>query len=201
MSSIYYCLTFTNECSDCILNTFKTLLSTDPGILYKNAIWSFLGHRCVENNEWRGIHDDYQTAPNLNISMGCTLAQLMICYIREVKTCIKCGAVRFVRRQYLRSCLLTYNLPTSTLFARQLETSLFFSLSILRNGTSNGVKTPSAINQSFRLDKNYIMLKYLQLKEYASRPANLQPLSGRKRCDFTVLQQRKEFTLLPTMVT
>ena len=24
------------------------------------------------------IHDDYQTAPNLNISMGCVLAQLII---------------------------------------------------------------------------------------------------------------------------
>ena len=56
-------------------------------------------------NEWMGIHDDYQTAPN--ISMGCMLAQLMIiCYIVEVKTCIKFGAVRFARRQYLRSCLL-----------------------------------------------------------------------------------------------
>ena len=29
------------------------------------------------------IHDDYQTAPNLNISVGCMLAQLMICYIVE----------------------------------------------------------------------------------------------------------------------
>ena len=58
------------------------------------------------NNELMGNHDDYQTAPNLNISMGCMLAQLMICYIAEVKTCIKFGAVHFVRRQYLRSCLL-----------------------------------------------------------------------------------------------
>ena len=123
VSSVYYCLTFTNECSTCILNTFKTLLSTDPVILYKNPISSFLGHRYVENNEWRGIHDDYQTAPNLNISMACMLAQLMICYIMEVKNCIKCGAVRFVRRQYIRSCLLSYNLPTPTLFARQLETN------------------------------------------------------------------------------
>ena len=77
-------------------------------------------------------------------------------------------------------CMTVRNKPYTT--------SLLFSLSILRIGTSNGVKTPSAINQSFRLDKNYIMLKYLQLKEYARRPANLQPLSGRKRCDFTVLQ-------------
>ena len=118
--SVYYCLTFTNECSAFILNTFKTLLSTDPGILYKNPTWCFLGHRWFENNEWRGIHNDYQTAPNFNISMG--LAQLIICYIMEVKTCIKCGAVRFVRRQCLRSRLLSYNLPTPTLFVRQLET-------------------------------------------------------------------------------
>ena len=81
VSSVYYYLTFTYECSDCTLNTFKTLLSTNPGILYKHPVWSFLGHRCVEkNNEWMRIHDDYQTAPNLNISMGCMLAQLMICY-------------------------------------------------------------------------------------------------------------------------
>ena len=33
------------------------------------------------------------------------------------------------------------------------------------------------------------------------KPANLQPLSGRRKSDFPVLQQRKEFTLLPTMVT
>ena len=151
-----------------------------------------------------GIHDYYQTAPNLNILMGCMLAQLLIFYIMEVKTCIKFGAVRFVRRQYLRSCLLQSSHPNivcTTFRNKRYTISLFFSLSILRNGTSNDVKTPSAINQSFRLDKNYIMLKYLQLKEYASRPANLQPLSGRKRCDFPVLQQRKAFTLLPTMVT
>ena len=105
VSSVYYCLTFTYECSDSTLNTFKTLLSTNPGILYKNIVWSFLGHRYVEKyNEWMTIHDDYQTAPNLNISMGYMLAQL-ICYIVEVKTFIKFGAVRFVRRQYLRSCL------------------------------------------------------------------------------------------------
>ena len=56
----------------------------------------------LKKNEWMGIHDDYETAPNLNISMGCMLAKL-ICYIVEVKTFIKFGAARFVRRLYLRS--------------------------------------------------------------------------------------------------
>ena len=32
------------------------------------------------------------------------------------------------------------------------------------------------------------------------KPANLQPLSGRRKFYFPVFQQRKEFTLLPTMV-
>ena len=45
----------------------------------------------LKNNEWMEIHDEYQIAPNLNISMGCMLAQLMICY-KEVKTYIKFGA-------------------------------------------------------------------------------------------------------------
>ena len=95
----------------------------------------------------------------------------------EVKTCIKCGAVRFVRRQYLRSCLLSYNLPTSTLFARQLETyttSLLFSLGILRNSTSNCVKTPSAINQSFRLDKKLHHVK-IPAAEGICKPASQSP--------------------------
>ena len=57
--------------------------------------------------------------------------------------------------------LVSYNLLTS----RQFETSgtrllNFFLFSISRNGTSNGVKAPSAINQSFGLDKNVIRLKY-----------------------------------------
>ena len=30
-------------------------------------------------------------------------------------------------------------------------------------------------------------------------PPNFQPISGMRRCDFPVFQQRKEFTILPTM--
>ena len=103
-----------------------------------------------------GIHDDYLTAPNLNILMGCMLAQLMICYIMEVK--LVTSLVRCILRDVHTFARVYYNLPTPILFARQLETNgarllCFFNLSILRNGTPNSVKAPSAINQSFRLDK------------------------------------------------
>ena len=75
----------------------------------------------------------------------------MICYM-EVKTPIKFDAVHCGRHQYICLCLLQFiNLPTPALTPRQLDknrytTFLFFSLSILRNGTWNGVKAPSAIN-------------------------------------------------------
>ena len=124
VSSVYYCLTFTNECSACILNTFKTLLSTDPGILYKHQIWSFLGHRCVENNEWRGDSRWLSNSAELKHLNGVHVSTThdMLYYGSENLYQVWCG-VRFVRRQYLRSWLLSYNLLTPTLFARQLETN------------------------------------------------------------------------------
>ena len=43
-----------------------------PGniVIKQHCNKTFLGHRCDENNERMGIHDDHEAAPKLNILMG-----------------------------------------------------------------------------------------------------------------------------------
>jgi len=92
---------------------------------------------------------------------------------------IKFGAVPFVRRQYLRTCLLLSSYPyiVCTTFRNKWYTTFFsvwvFYEMILR--IVYGIKT---INHSFRLNTNYIMLKYLQNMQ-AGQPTSNPNRGGR----------------------
>ena len=163
----------TSNYSRCSLNSIDPMVLLPlPELLYYYQTWCFLWLRGANYNDWIRIH-----------------GELSYCWIN---TYIHLNGSNFTRTQYrlredlhlykfcysafwkssFRSCLLSVDLHRLRLTEQRFErnnryTTCFIFAVLLLNKMIHRMtkKTPSTINQSFRLDMKHIWLKQLTVED------------------------------------